>query len=242
MKEFITQYWLSVLVVVYLVGMALYGHARGFVRQAVSAVALVASIILVNLAAPYVKDFLLHNESVCSAVQAGIEKALEGGEKFSVDSEQGQPAAQRSYIEGLELPEQIKELLLENNNSEVYNLLGVDTFGGYLVSYITELIISAVSYVLVFLAVFILLHILMRWLDLVAHLPILSGMNQLAGAGLGLAQGLLFVWVGSVVLTIFAATPWGRAAFGQIQISPFLTFLYRNNILVKVAISILHGL
>lgn len=241
MKEFFAQYWLSVLVIVYLVVMTLYGHYRGFVRQAVSVVALIASVILVNIGAPYVKDFLLHNESVCSMVQSGIESILENGEGISLEQEE-QPYVQRSYIEGLELPEQIKELLLENNNSEVYSILGVDSFGAYLVSYITEMIISAVSYILVFLTVFVLLHVLLRWLDLVAHLPILSGMNQLAGAGLGLAQGLIFVWIGSVVLTIFATTSWGKAAFGQIQVSPFLTFLYRNNILVKVAISILHGL
>ena len=62
MKDFVTQYWLTIVVAVYLVGMVLYGHYRGFIRQAVSVVALVASIVIVNLASPYVKTFLLENE------------------------------------------------------------------------------------------------------------------------------------------------------------------------------------
>ena len=241
MKEFLTQYWLSVLIAVYLVGMTLYGHYRGFIRQAVSIVALVVSIAAVNLASPYVKDFLLQSEIVQSAVRSGIESVLENGVSLVPEQEE-QPSAQRSYIESLELPEQLKGILIENNNNEVYELLGVDRFTDYLVSYITEKIVSAISYVVVFLAVFILLHLLMRWLDLMARLPILSGINQIAGAVLGLSQALIFIWLASVVLTIFATTSWGKAVFDQIEASAFLTFLYRNNLLAKLAISILHGL
>ena len=78
--------------------------------------------------------------------------------------------------------------------------------------------------------------------DLVARLPIISGLNQIAGAVLGLCQALLFIWLASFVLTIFSTTPWARAAFAQIEASPFLTFLYQNNILAKLAISILYRL
>ena len=241
MKEFLTQYWLSVLIAVYLVGMTLYGHYRGFIRQAVSIVALVVSIAAVNLASPYVKDFLLQSEIVQSAVRSGIESVLENGVSLVPEQEE-QPSAQRSYIESLELREQLKGILIENNNNEVYELLGVDRFTDYLVSYIMEMIVSAISYVVVFLAVFILLHLLMRWLDLMARLPILSGINQIAGAVLGLSQALIFIWLASVVLTIFATTSWGKAVFDQIEASAFLTFLYRNNLLAKLAISILHGL
>ena len=236
-----TQYWLSVLIAVYLVGMTLYGHYRGFIRQAVSIVALVVSIAAVNLASPYVKDFLLQSEIVQSAVRSGIESVLENGVSLVPEQEE-QPSAQRSYIESLELPEQLKGILIENNNNEVYELLGVDRFTDYLVSYIMEMIVSAISYVVVFLAVFFLLHLLMRWLDLMARLPILSGINQIAGAVLGLSQALIFIWLASVVLTIFATTSWGKAVFDQIEASAFLTFLYRNNLLAKLAISILHGL
>ena len=52
MIEFMNDYWLSVLVAVYLVGMTLYGHYRGFIRQTVSVAALVISIVAVNMASP----------------------------------------------------------------------------------------------------------------------------------------------------------------------------------------------
>ena len=125
MKDFVTQYWLTIVVAVYLVGMVLYGHYRGFIRQAVSVVALVASIVIVNLASPYVKTFLLENEGIQTMVKDGITSALAGEDGFALDpEEERQPAVQRAYIEELPLPDQIKDLLIENNNSEVYSQCG----------------------------------------------------------------------------------------------------------------------
>ena len=122
MIEFMNDYWLSVLVAVYLVGMTLYGHYRGFIRQTVSVAALVISIVAVNLASPYVKTFLLESEGVQTAVTKAVSSALDGTP--SDWEQESQPSAQRAYIEELPLPEQIKSLLIENNNSEVYEMLG----------------------------------------------------------------------------------------------------------------------
>ena len=38
------------------------------------------------------------------------------------------PAQQRMMIEQMELPQPMKDALLENNNSEIYHLLGADSF------------------------------------------------------------------------------------------------------------------
>ena len=49
MGAYIKENWLFVVVAVYLVSMVLYGHYRGFVRLAVSAVSLVLSLGVVHL-------------------------------------------------------------------------------------------------------------------------------------------------------------------------------------------------
>ena len=41
--------WVEIAVGVYLLGMVLYGHYRGFIRQAVSMFALAATFAIVNL-------------------------------------------------------------------------------------------------------------------------------------------------------------------------------------------------
>ena len=44
--------WLEIVVGVYLLGMILYGHYRGFIRMAVSMVALIATFAIVRIAMP----------------------------------------------------------------------------------------------------------------------------------------------------------------------------------------------
>ena len=71
-------------------------------------------------------------------------------------------------------------------------MLGVDQFAEYVSTYLADILINAVSSIILFAAVYILIHLLVRWLDLIARLPILYGLNHIAGAVLGLLQGFCF--------------------------------------------------
>lgn len=226
--DFLTEHWLSVGTAVFLLGMVLYGHYRGFLRIAVSMVALIVTLVIVRAGTPYMTGFLLQNTGIHDAVERGI-LSIAGAAEAPEENIQ-LPAGQRILIEQLKLPEQMKEALLENNNNEVYRLLGVDAFMDYIGTYLTNMVLNVVCSVILFLAVYIGIRLLMRWLDLLAKLPILSGMNQIAGAILGGVQGLLVFWVLCLIVTACAATDWGRVLVAQIEASPWLLFLYRNNI------------
>ena len=56
------------------------------------------------------------------------------------------PSVQRSIIEEMELPEQLKDALLENNNSEVYEALGVSSFTHYVSRYLANSLINIISF------------------------------------------------------------------------------------------------
>ena len=183
--EMIMENWLSVGTAVFLIGMMLYGHYRGFIRQAVAIGVLVAAIIITNLLMPQVKAALQQNTQARDAIKNILITSVISGDMD--DTVQNEPSGQRSYIEDMDLPDQLKNNLLTNNNSEVYEILGVDRFADYIGAYLSNMILSGLAYIVVFLAVFLAIHLIMRWLDLIAKLPILSGLNQIAGAGLGLA-------------------------------------------------------
>ena len=72
MGAYIKENWLFVVVAVYLVSMVLYGHYRGFVRLAVSAVSLVLSLGVVHFGAPSVANLLRSNEVVYQAVEDSV--------------------------------------------------------------------------------------------------------------------------------------------------------------------------
>ena len=237
--EMIMENWLSVGTAVFLIGMMLYGHYRGFIRQAVAIGVLVAAIIITNLLMPQVKAALQQNTQARDAIKNILITSVISGDMD--DTVQNEPSGQRSYIEDMDLPDQLKNNLLTNNNSEVYEILGVDRFADYIGAYLSNMILSGLAYIVVFLAVFLAIHLIMRWLDLIAKLPILSGLNQIAGAGLGLAEGLLLIWIGCLLLTVFAGTSGGIALLHQIEKNAWPSFLYDNNFLMHIAMGILHG-
>lgn len=234
--------WLSVVVGIYLLGMVLYGHHRGFIRLVVSMLALVVSLAVVHVALPSVTDFIKENTSIEKTISENMKKSIGMGTADSSVEDSKVPSTQRTIIENLQLPKNIKEALIENNNSEIYKMLGVDGFADYVGSYLSGLIINAIGFVLLFAAVYLAVNLVMRWLDIIAKLPILSGINKTAGALLGAVEGLIFLWIAFLVITAFSGTQWGQILTRQIEASVWLSFLYSHNFLNIMVLGVLHRL
>lgn len=234
--------WLSIAVGVFLIGMMLYGHHKGFIRLAVSATALVVTLLLVNVTMPQLTAFLKNKTQVYSSFEGSMKKAigLDGKDETALNTKL--PPEQREFIEGLPLPSQMKEALLENNNSEVYRALGVDQFTNYLSGYLANNLINILGFLILFVVIFAAINILTIWLDLVARLPILSGINKMAGAVLGGVEGLIFLWVLCLFVTAFAGTEGGREVLSQIENSPWLSFLYNHNMLSSAMMTVVKGI
>lgn len=239
MMEFITEHWLSVGTGVFLLAMVLYGHYRGFLRMAVSLAALILSMVVVRVAMPYITTYVRENTGIQQMVEEAVVKSV-GLEELQQDIQL--PAEQRQAIEQLQLPQQLKDMLLENNNNEIYRLLGVDSFLKYIGAYLSNTIINMIGSLVIFGAVYFAIRMMVRWSDLISRLPIISGMNQITGAILGGIQGLLLVWIGCLMISFFSETLWAQAALDQIQASPWLQFLYQNNLINLIFISILQSL
>lgn len=235
--RFFQENWLPVLVAVYLLVMVLHGHYRGFIRLAVSFTALIITLIIVRTALPYVTTYVTEKTDFRDKIGSKILQAvgLDPTEKDKEDfwqlNQTTLPDEQRLIIEGLDLPDSIKETLITNNNREIYQILGVDAFSDYLSAYLSQAVIQSLCFIFLFITVFILIQIAVRWLDLIAKLPIINGINQLAGAVLGGIQGLLYLWIGCIVLSAFTSTPFGMAVMEQIEKSNWLYILYHNNFL-----------
>ena len=205
--------WLSIAVGVYLAGMILYGHYKGFIKLSVSAAALIATLLIARGVTPRAADFIKTNTGICAAFEESIET--------------------------LELPKQLKDALLENNNNEVYRVLGVEAFSGYIAKYLANSILNMILFLILFVIVFTGIKIVTVWLDLVARLPVLSGINKIAGGILGGVEGVLYLWVAFLFITAFSATSIGRLLIRQIESSAWLSFLYERNLLGGFAMAVI---
>jgi len=96
---------------------------------------------------------------------------------------------QQEAINGADIPDIFKELLAVNNNSEIYEELGVQSFAQYVGTFLAKLIINIVSYLGVFLIVTIILRAVIFALDIVAEIPVFGLINRLAGGAVGKVEG-----------------------------------------------------
>ena len=233
------EHWLSLSAGISLLAMILYGHYRGLLRMSVNLLALILSIGIVRMATPWITTYIREN----TQLHHTIENALTDAVGLSGDSDETwQPSYQRTVIEQLKLPKQMEEILLENNNSEIYRLLGVDTFLEYVGMYLANMILNTIGGAILFVAVNLTIRVLIRWMDLIARLPILSGINQIAGALLGGIQGLTVLWAGCVLADLCSQTEWAIAVLEQIQQSAWLSFLYHNNLINWIFINLLRSI
>lgn len=241
--EVFMEYWLSIVVGVCLLSMVLYGHYKGFLRLAVTFSALIISLLVVQAALPRVTGYLQEHTEIHKMIGENLLKVV-GTDSFRSDDiqilpELQTPAQQRALIEQLNVPEQLKQVLLENNNREIYRRLNVDKFVDYVESALAGVVLNLVGSVVLFLVVYIGLRILIRWLDLLAKLPILNGINQIAGAVLGGVQGLLLLWLFFLIVQLCTGCAWTQAIRAQILKSVWLEFLYDNNLLSAVIMGVL---
>ena len=177
----------------------------------------------------------LSDEQLESYVQqyAGSYLAQSGQEQ---DAAQPGRLEQMEMIENLPLPQLLKDLLLDHNNEEGYENLQVNNFQDYIVHFISTIILNLISFLAAVILVRLLLWGAIAALDLLSHIPVLSFLNRLAGLLLGLVQGLFWLWVFFLLLSVCSATEIGMQLMSMVQQSALLGGLYEKNLFLQIVL------
>lgn len=236
---------LTIIVLVLLALFMLRGYRKGFVKSLASVVSLLVSVVLVSFATPYVTGFLETQTPVYSYVLEkctetfSIEKA--GSENVNTQAEEKQTAGssqlvslQEQMIDAMPIPEILKNMLKENNTPEKYGELAVHSFNEYVPRFMAELIMNIISFVVTWILVISFIRLAIMTLDIIAGLPVIRGINQILGLGLGFIQGLVIVWIGLLIITIFSNTDGGRQLMNMISESVILRKMYDTNLLLDI--------
>ena len=219
--------WFALLVGVFLTGFMLYGHNCGFLRLSISIAAVLITAILTRLAMPYVTVWVKENTGLESMLENMIARniVLEAVSGTGTPS----PEEQLIVIDSMSIPEGLREWVKENNTELIWEKLGVKEFSQYVADYLSRTITHFVLFSILFLLIWILLRLLMKVLDVFAKLPVIHGLNQIAGAVLGLGEGLFYLWIFFMVISSFTGTLWGRRLLELINANVWLRFLYQYN-------------
>ena len=200
-----------ILTVTFLTAMTLYGHYRGLVRMLLSAASIVITLFISNMILPHTRAFLMEQD-IFSSITNALGESLESA--FSLG---GESAADTGII---------------------YELIDADRIVEDAAASVGGIALNIICFILIFIIIRLLLKLLLKVFDLITSIPVVSGLNQIGGALVGFAEALIYVWI---VMAIAALTPsFGTSAaiLSQTAGSDLLSFLYHNNIIVQLLLSI----
>lgn len=195
----------------------LYGYKRGFVRIVLSMAAMLITFVLSALLTVPISAML----AAATPIDENIEKSVSG-----LVAENG--VVDEKTISNLNLPDQIEEILIEGSRKAATG------FNEYIVSTVSNLILKAITFFVLIIVVYIIVRIVIYMLDFISRLPLINSINKTGGLAVGIAQGLLLVWIGCLVVTAFGDKAWAQEVFVQINANPLLTFIYNNNLIIFI--------
>lgn len=195
----------------------LYGYKRGFVRIVLSMAAMLITFVLSALLTVPISAML----AAATPIDENIEKSVSG-----LVAENG--VVDEKTISNLNLPDQIEEILIEGSKKAATG------FNEYIVSTVSNLILKAITFFVLIIVVYIIVRIVIYMLDFISRLPLINSINKTGGLAVGIAQGLLLVWIGCLVVTAFGDKAWAQEVFVQINANPLLTFIYNNNLIIFI--------
>ena len=237
--------WLAAGAAAVLIACCVNGYRRGFVKEIVSAFFVVLALAAVWAINPYVNQFLTDHTPVSQKIEETcldfLEEQIAAEDSAGTGEEPLTEEMQGDLIENLPLPSFLKGGMLENNQSGVYELLGVHSFLEYVAGYLARMLTNGISFLLSYFLATLLIRMIVFGLDIMAKLPVLRGLNRFAGIFVGGFRGLLFLWVAFLIITICWNTSWGRECVRMIDDSRFLSFLYEKDIFVDLYMSIFYG-
>ena len=188
--------------------------------------ALLSSIIVLNVINPYLRNQLQENTKINQFVLTTIYQKIGLADMHEdSSSKEGRDTA----IDKLNVPTKVKDILKKDDDRAVYEELGVYTFSDYIASYVTQMTVNAMSFMGSFILVWLVLGILFKGNKLLSKIPVLGGMNQIFGAIAGLTIGLTIYWIVCIFIIAFSTTKLGSSLSTLVESSPFLVFLSRIN-------------
>lgn len=229
------NYTVDIIILIILLIFIFLFAAKGLVASVLKSFSWLISILVTYFLYPVVSG-ILRQTFIFDMLKESVYGVM-GLDTMETAGGTGQIAA----IEGLTLPQGLKNMLVDNNNSVIYELLGVDSLQEYIAGYIANIILNIVTGILVFFIIVIVIKIAAGTLRLAVKLPVVRQINGIGGGILGLFWGIVAVWTIMALSTVFITAPFFADMVAAIDSSIIGKILYDNNVIMNVLLAKLFG-
>lgn len=213
---------LTIVVLAVIIVFGMIGHARGFIRMLLSVLSLALTLYLATIISPAVSKTLQQTNLYDSVYDSTYDYINEKIAQSAADSMDG-------VMDELQLPESLKNYISSNSAISI-NGSGI---AAQVATQITGIIFDVLVFLVTFIAAMVVVKLIFAAVNIVSHLPIIHGANQIAGLFVGIAEGLIFIWIFFIVISLMGSSEFAADMYRQINESPVLTFLYNNNIIMN---------
>ena len=212
----------DIILIVVLFVCAVVGLRRGLIRTVYGFVSFAAAVFVsLALYAPITR--FLRMTPLYTFLSRGIADALNLEERAGYAVQAG-----RSLIDVLPLHDFIKETLHINNNEGMHTMLNVTTIQEFIAAFFANLILVAVSLVLIFVLALLVLSFFGKALDVVGRLPVISTFNDVGGLLLGFVFGATIVVTSLFVLSLMFGSGTNERVSNMLDGSMLARFVYEN--------------
>lgn len=218
--------YLAIVIVVLFAFMIFRGYQRGFLRIIVYLVGMLGVLMAVRACMPVFSEVIMNNTGIYESVQKRIDDSLtDANSKNDNTNKENQTDTINSY----RLPGSIKDSLIKNNTEDVYKHLLVEQFSDYVSAFLARKVVSVISFFVLFVFFWLIFKIVLLIVHIIEKIPVIKGLNKMAGAAVGGIEALVIVWVVFCCIIFFFGYEAGNEIMDMINDSPFLTILYNSN-------------
>ncbi|MBE5925915.1 MAG: CvpA family protein [Lachnospiraceae bacterium] len=231
------DYLVLICVILMLTVCAVNGYKQGAIKIALTLVASIVSVFLaISLAQPF-SDFIKENTALYTNIEESMHTFVQGYMNEELDKKADELT--EDMLKDLPLPEEISDILLKNNNKDTLTQMGAVSIADYICKELANMIVNTISFIILFILISIAIRIILSVADVIAKLPLVKEVNKLAGVAVGLAEGLIVVWIFFIVVTALTSTEFGQIVMEQVKNNQILSFIYDNNLLLKLLMSVM---
>ena len=206
----------------------LVGYKKGLIKEIITFVSSIMALVLAFVVYPAI-NALLKLTALYTMIYAGVLGKIE-----VINFGKGLQSQAKAITENITwLPNFLTEQVINNNNTAMYEVLGVHTIQEYISTYITNMIVSMIAILVTWVVIKVgIVWILKLMGSIIEHLPIISGFNHLGGLIVGVLKAMLTLSVVALIIPVLITIP-NLSHIGEVfEMSYLAKWFYEHNLVI----------